>query len=42
MVAIQLQTTALRMHGKLLKLGIDVGPTSVTKYMARFSFAASL
>jgi hypothetical protein len=24
-----------RMHGELLKLGIDVGQTSVTKYMAR-------
>jgi hypothetical protein len=23
------------MHGELLKLGIDVGQTSVTKYMAR-------
>jgi hypothetical protein len=26
---------APRMHGELLKLGIDVGQTSVTKYMAR-------
>jgi hypothetical protein len=42
MVTTQLQTTAPRMQGKLLKLGIDVGPTNVTKYMARFSFAASL
>jgi hypothetical protein len=24
-----------RIHGELLKLGIDVGQTSVTKYMAR-------
>ena len=26
---------APRIHGELLKLGIDVGPTSVAKYMAR-------
>jgi hypothetical protein len=26
---------APRMHGELLKLGIDVGQTSVTKYLAR-------
>ena len=26
---------ALRIHGELLKLGIDTGQTSVTKYMAR-------
>ena len=26
---------APRIHGELLKLGIDVGQTSVTKYMAR-------
>jgi hypothetical protein len=26
---------ALRIHGELLKLGIDVGQTSVAKYMAR-------
>jgi len=26
---------APRLHGELLKLGIDVGQTSVTKYMAR-------
>ena len=30
------------MHGELPKLGIDVGQTIVTKYMARFSFATSL
>ena len=28
---------APRMHGELLKLGIDVGQTSVAKYMARSS-----
>jgi transposase InsO family protein len=28
---------APRIHGELLKLGIDVGPTSVAKYMARRS-----
>jgi hypothetical protein len=28
---------ALRIHGELLKLGIDVGQTSVAKYMARGS-----
>jgi hypothetical protein len=27
--------TAPRIHGELLKLGIDVGQTSVAKYMAR-------
>jgi hypothetical protein len=26
---------APRIHGKLLKLGIDVGQTSVAKYMAK-------
>jgi hypothetical protein len=26
---------APRIHGKLLKLGIDVGQTAVAKYMAR-------
>src|SRR5476651_1653613 len=26
---------APRIHGELLKLGIDIGPTSVAKYMAR-------
>jgi hypothetical protein len=26
---------AFRIHGELLKLGIDIGETSVSKYMAR-------
>jgi hypothetical protein len=29
---------ALRIHGELLKLGIDVGQTSVAKYMVRRRF----
>jgi hypothetical protein len=30
---------APRIHGELLKLGIDIGQTSVAKYMTRSAFS---